>query len=244
MIKWPLPNRLINGHWGKLSIQSPLPRPSRQGVSQNGQLGQVCSGRFPRKAFPYKASAPDEIIEAVACAMAPNARDEIAEAVLERWPLAAPWAQPRAASHKRRRLRNFRPGVLFVGRASLTRKRIAAGQIGKKLQFPRSQHSQRTDNGLSQPLRFPDGSSPTNLRRRSPRRVDQATCQRARLPQSNTLATVAAAPSSLARKSLQPWPPLWPDACSKSLQPSAPLQASSRAASRLRAKTPCEARQA
>ena len=44
-------------------------------------------------------------------------------------------------SHKRRRLRNLRPGVLFVGRASLTRKRIAAGQIGKKLQFPRMRHS-------------------------------------------------------------------------------------------------------
>ena len=29
----------------------------------------------------------------------------------------------------------------FVGRASLTRKRIAAGQIGKKLQFPRMRHS-------------------------------------------------------------------------------------------------------
>ena len=42
---------------------------------------------------------------------------------------------------KRRRLRNLRPGVLFVGRASLTRKRIAAGQIGKKLQFPCMRHS-------------------------------------------------------------------------------------------------------
>ena len=31
--------------------------------------------------FPYKARhARDEIVEAVACAMAPNARDEIAEA--------------------------------------------------------------------------------------------------------------------------------------------------------------------
>ena len=35
----------------------------------------------------------------------------------------------------------MRPGVLFVGRASLTRKRIAAGHIGKKLQFPRTRHS-------------------------------------------------------------------------------------------------------
>ena len=75
--------------------------------------------------------------------------------------------------------------------------------------------------------------------------------QRARLPQSKAPA-VAAAPSSAfkrrmylqlpAMKSLQPWPSLWPNAaCSKSLQPSAPrrsLQASSRAASRLRAKTP------
>ena len=78
--------------------------------------------------------------------------------------------------------------------------------------------------------------------------------QRARLPQSKAPA-VAAAPSSavkrrmylqlLATKSLQPWPSLWQNACSKSLQPSAPrrsLQASSRAASRLRAKTPCKAK--
>ena len=33
------------------------------------------------------------------------------------------------------------PDVLFVGRASLTGKRIAAGHIGKKLQFPRTRHS-------------------------------------------------------------------------------------------------------
>ena len=51
------------------------------------QLGQVCSGRFPCKASPHKARlcprrARDELVEAVACAMAPNARDEIAEAVL------------------------------------------------------------------------------------------------------------------------------------------------------------------
>ena len=33
------------------------------------------------QSFPYKARhARDEIVEAVACAMAPNARDEIAEA--------------------------------------------------------------------------------------------------------------------------------------------------------------------
>ena len=31
--------------------------------------------------------------------------------------------------------------VLFVGQGSLTRKRIAAGHIGKKLQFPRARHS-------------------------------------------------------------------------------------------------------
>ena len=31
--------------------------------------------------------------------------------------------------------------VLFVGRASLDRKRIAAGRIGKNLQFPRTRHS-------------------------------------------------------------------------------------------------------
>ena len=31
--------------------------------------------------------------------------------------------------------------MLFVGRASLARKRIAAGHIGKKLQFPRKRHS-------------------------------------------------------------------------------------------------------
>ena len=33
------------------------------------------------------------------------------------------------------------PDVLFVGQASLTGKRIAAGQIGEKLQFPRTRHS-------------------------------------------------------------------------------------------------------
>ena len=33
------------------------------------------------------------------------------------------------------------PDVLFVGQASLTGKRIAAGHIGKKLQFPRTRHS-------------------------------------------------------------------------------------------------------
>ena len=57
---------------------------------------------------------------------------------------AARAALPRSdceASHKRRRLRNLRPGVLFVGRASLTRKTIAAGQIRKKLQFPRMRRS-------------------------------------------------------------------------------------------------------
>ena len=31
--------------------------------------------------------------------------------------------------------------MLFVGQASLTGKRIAAGHIGKKLQFPRTRHS-------------------------------------------------------------------------------------------------------
>ena len=31
--------------------------------------------------------------------------------------------------------------VLFVGRASLARKRVAAGHIRKKLQFPRARHS-------------------------------------------------------------------------------------------------------
>ena len=43
-------------------------------------------------------------------------------------------------SHKRGGL-EIAPDVLFVGRASLTGKRIAAGQIGKKLQFPRARHS-------------------------------------------------------------------------------------------------------
>ena len=33
------------------------------------------------------------------------------------------------------------PDVLFVGQASLTGKRIAAGHLGKKLQFPRTRHS-------------------------------------------------------------------------------------------------------
>ena len=33
------------------------------------------------------------------------------------------------------------PDVLFIGQASLTGKRIAAGHIGKKLQFPRTRHS-------------------------------------------------------------------------------------------------------
>ena len=77
--------------------------------------------------------------------------------------------------------------------------------------------------------------------------------QRARLPQSKALSSNRRSCAFkrgmylqlLAMKSLQPWPPLWPDARSKSLQPSAPrrsLQASSRAASRLRAKTPCEAK--
>ena len=77
--------------------------------------------------------------------------------------------------------------------------------------------------------------------------------QRARLPQSKALSSNRRSCAFkrrmylqlLAMKSLQPWPPLWPNACSKSLQPSAPrrsLQASSRAALRLRAKTPCEAK--
>ena len=38
-------------------------------------------------------------------------------------------------------LRQLPARVLFVGRASLTGKRIAAGHIGKKLQFPRTRHS-------------------------------------------------------------------------------------------------------
>ena len=60
-------------------------------------------------------------------------------------------SRDRIAERARRRggLRNFSchqslrqlPDVLFVGQASLNGKRIAAGHIGKKLQFPRARHS-------------------------------------------------------------------------------------------------------
>ena len=123
----------------------------------------------------------------------------------------------------------------------------------------RFQCSQRTETACRQPLRFPDGSSPTSclpskqiaraspirsafLRRRSPRRVNQATWPaRATAPEQS----FELQPSQLRLQALQLLAILWPDARSKSLQPSAPrrsLQAPSRAASRLRAKTPCEAK--
>ena len=97
-----------------------------------------------------------------------------------------------------------------------------------------------------QPLRFPDGSSPTSLAFEADRpRVasilrsyegaargesTKQRGQRARLPQSKALGSNRRSCAFkrrmhlqlLAIKSLQPWPPLWPNARSKSLQPSAP----------------------
>ena len=118
----------------------------------------------------------------------------------------------------------------------------------------RFQCSQRTETVCRQPLRFPDGSSPTScspskqIARASPpfcvfTKAQPAASQpsnmaSARLPQSKALSSNRHSCAFkrrmylqlLAMKSLQPWPPLWPNARSKSSR-------------RLRrAKTPCEAK--
>ena len=63
-----------------------------------------------------------------------HSRDRIAERAIR-----GGGAEKFAPCHQS--LRQLPARVLFVGRASLARKRTAAGHIGKKLQFPRTRHS-------------------------------------------------------------------------------------------------------
>ena len=88
-----------------------------------------------------------------------------------------------------------------------------------------AQRSQRTGDGLSQIARASTLSTKEPAASRPSDVASARDCPRAKL----WAPTVAAAPSSgnlqlPALKSLQPWPRLWPNACSKSLQPSAPCQ--------------------
>ena len=148
----------------------------------------------------------------------------------ERWPLHAPSTQPRAALPMQPANRDG-----LSPASALPRRLVADLLLAFEADRPR----------VASFLRFYEGAA----RGESTKQHGQ----RARLPQSKALSSNRRSCAFkrgmylqlLAMKSLQPWPPLWPDARSKSLQPSAPrrsLQASSRAASRLRAKTPCEAK--
>ena len=77
LIKRPSAWPAVGFDWKWLGPPASLPRPTRTSLFWPFSLQSFSS---QGKALSQRAR--DELVEAVACAMAPNARDEIAEAVL------------------------------------------------------------------------------------------------------------------------------------------------------------------
>ena len=133
--------------------------------------------------------------------MAPNARDEIAEAVLE------PWAQPRTA---------------LPAQPANGQRLVAAFASPTARRRPLYEGAARGES--------------------TKQRASARDCPRATLWQPSQLRLQALDVSATPSKKIVAALAIWPDPCLKSLQLSAPLQASSRAASRLR-EDHCEAPQ-